>query len=227
MAQITLKITDASGAVSIAGESTITGHEDELEALAIRDLVFAPSTAGKAYLSEVFVTRFRDKATPKLAEACAMGENIKTVTISVFRNTDDGPKVMMQYELEETYVSRIEHETEEDGGGAFLPYVGYGQAGESAHRAALNRWGLTMNADRGYARRRAQPTPAFPMPVAASVSNAEVERLWLNPAKIKWTYTPGRNRAGRGREGLEPADEHRNLGNHCSTGGSTNVSHMC
>ena len=190
MAQITLKITDESGAVSIAGESTITGHADELDALAIRDLVFAPSTAGKAYLSEVFLTRLRDKATPKLAEACAMGENIKTVTISVFRNTDEGPKVMMQYELTETYVSRIEHETEEDGGGAFLPYQGYGHAGESAHRAALNKWGLTMNADRRYARRRAQPTPAFPMPVAASVSNAEVERLWLNPATVKWTYTP-------------------------------------
>ena len=184
MAQITLKIAD------IVGESAITDHVDELEAVAVRDLVFAPSTAGSAYLSEIFVTRLRDKATPKLAEACAMGANIGDVDVFVFRNTEEGPKVMMKYELTDTYVSRIEHETDEDGGGAYLPYVGYGQAGESAHRAALNRWGMTMNADRRYARRRAQPTPAFPRPIGASASNSEVERLWLNPATVKWIYTP-------------------------------------
>lgn len=184
MAQITLKIAD------IVGESALEGHAGELDAVAIRDLVFAPSTAGSAYLSEIFVTRYRDKATPKLAEACAIGENIGDVIVSIFRNTETGPKVMLQYELTQTYVSRIEHETEEDGGGAFLPYVGYGHAGESAHRAALNKWGMTMNADRRYARRRAQPTPAFPMPIGASVSSAEVERIWLNPATVKWTYTP-------------------------------------
>ena len=185
MAQITLKIAD------IAGESAITDHVGELEAMAIRDLVFAPSTAGAAYLSEIFVTRLRDKATPKLAEACAMGANIGDVAVFVFRNTEEGPKVMLEYELTDTYVSRIEHETDEDGGGAFLPYVGYGQSGDSGkHRAALNRWGLTMNADRRYARQRAQPTPAFPRPIGAAASNAEVERIWLNPATVKWIYTP-------------------------------------
>ena len=184
MAQITLKIAD------IVGESAITDHVDELEAVAVRDLVFAPSTAGSAYLSEIFVTRLRDKATPKLAEACAMGANIGDVEVFVFRNTEEGPKVMMKYELTDTYVSRIEHETDEDGGGALLPYVGYGQVGGSDRRAALNRWGLTMNDDRRYSRYRAQPTPAFPRPIGASASNAEVERLWLNPATVKWIYTP-------------------------------------
>lgn len=192
MAQITLKITD------IDGESAIKDHAGELDAVAIRDLVFAPSTAGSAYVSEIFVTRLRDKATPKLAEACAVGTNIGDVVVSMFRNSEDGPVVMMKYELTDTYVSRIEHETGEDGGGAFLPHVGYGQAGESAHRAALSRWGLTMNSDRRYARRRAQPTPAFPMPIGASASNSEVERLWLNPATIKWIYEPDDSNVERG-----------------------------
>ena len=185
MAQITLKIPD------ITGESALTNHVGELEALSIRDMLFAPTTAGSAYLSEVFLTRFRDKASPKLAEACAMGEDLGTVVVSVFRNTETGPTVMMTYELTETYVSRIEHETNEDGGGAFLPYVGYGHLGDSSHRAALVKAGLTMNSDRRYARRRAQPTPAFPQPTGASASNAEVERIWLNPATITWSYKIG------------------------------------
>ena len=185
MAQITLKIAE------ITGESALTGHVGELEALSIRDMVFAPTTAGSAYLSEVFLTRFRDKASPKLAEACAMGVDIGDVVVSVFRNTETGPTVMMTYELTDTYVSRIEHETNEDGGGAFLPYVGYGQFGESSHRAFLVKAGLTMNADRRYSRRRAQPTPAFPQPTGASASNAEVERLWLNAATITWSYKIG------------------------------------
>ena len=182
MAQITLKIAD------IVGESAITDHVDELEAVAVRDLVFAPSTAGAAYLSEIFVTRLRDKATPKLAEACAMGANIGDVDVFVFRNTEEGPKVMMKYELTDTYVSRIEHETNEDGGGAFLPHVGYGQGGGSALRPYLVRAGLTMNDDRRYSRWRAQPTPAFPQPIGPSASNEEVERLWLNPGIVHWKY---------------------------------------
>ena len=182
MALITLKIDE------YAGESEITGHEGELEALSIRDLVFAPSTAGKAYLSEVFVTRYRDKATPKLAEACSMGRNIGAVKVFVFRNTETGPKVMLEYNMTDTYVSRIEHETDEDGGGAFLPHVGYGQGGGSSARAALVAVGLTMNDARGYSRWRAQPTPAFPQPIGASASNEEVERLWLNPATVHWIY---------------------------------------
>ena len=185
MAQITLSID------TINGESALANHVGELEALSIRDAILAPTTAGSAHLSEVFLTRFRDKASPKLAEACALGSDLGTMVVSVFRNTETGPTVMMTYELTHTYVSRIEHETNEEGGGAFLPYYGYGHLGESSLRPYLVRAGLTMNADRRYSRKRAQPTPTFPQPTGAAASNAEVERIWLNPATITWSYKIG------------------------------------
>ena len=43
--------------------------------------------------------------------------------------------------MTDTYVSRIEHETDEDGGGAFLPHVGYGQGGRILTPAPLPRLG--------------------------------------------------------------------------------------
>ena len=186
MAGITLNMS----AGGIVGESAMTGHADELDATAIRDLVRAPDTAAKAYVSEIFVTRYRDKASPKLAEVCSLGVNVGTVTISIFKNTETGPQAFMQYELEETFVSRIEHETAEDNGGAYLPHQGYSGSGGTGDLASIHARGSTMNADRNYSRSRARPRPLFPMPIAASVTDAEVERLWLSAAKIKWTYTP-------------------------------------
>ena len=190
MAVITLKIVDGNGNVSIEGESKLSGHANELEAIAIRDLVFAPSSAGSAYISEIFVTRLRDKASPKLAEACSMGTNLKTVTVSLFKNVGTGKEVFLQYTLTDTFVSRIEHETLEDNGGAYLAHIGYSGEGGSSDRAALNAAGLTMNANRSYSRARAAPTPLYPQPIGASVTDKEVERLWLSAATVQWTYIP-------------------------------------
>ena len=189
MADITVKIEKTAGTISIGGEATQTGHVGELEAVAIRDLIMAPTGTAKAQLSEIFLTRYRDKGTPKLAEACSMGENIGTVTISMFKNTDTGPKVYMQYTLTDTFISRIEHETAEENGNAYLPHQGYSNAAGHMFRTLWNLAGMTQNADRGYARARANPVPVFPQPIS-SVTTDEVERVWLNAATIKWTYTP-------------------------------------
>ena len=189
MATITVKIEKTAGTISIGGEATTTGHAGEVEAVAIRDLIVAPTGTAKAQLSEVFLTRFRDKATPKLAEACSMGENIGTVTISLFKNTEQGPKVYLEYTLTDTFVSRIEHETAEQNGSAYLPHLGYSNAGGHQFRSLWNLAGMNQNADRGYARDRANPVPLFPQPISDATTD-EVERVWLNAATIKWTYTP-------------------------------------
>lgn len=189
MADITVKIEKTPGTISIAGEATVQGHAGELEAIAIRDLIAAPTGTAKAQLSEIFLTRARDKASPKLAEACSVGENIGTVTISLFKNTEIGPKVYMQYTLTDTFISRIEHETAEENGNAYLPHQGYSNLAGHTFRTLWNIAGMTQNADRGYARARANPVPMYPQPISP-VTTDEVERLWLNPATIKWTYTP-------------------------------------
>lgn len=191
MADITVRIEDAAapGSITIEGEATQAGHENELEAVAIRDLIEAPTGTSKAKVSEIFLTRYRDKATPKLAEACSMGRNIGTVTVSLFKNIGGGPKVFMTYKLTDTFVSRLEHETAEENGGAYLPHQGFSGAAGHTFRALWNLAGLTQNADREYSRRRAQPNPVFPQPLG-SVTTDEIERVWLSAATITWTYTP-------------------------------------
>ena len=189
MAEVTVKIEETPGTISIAGGATTQGHAGELEAIAVRDLITAPTGTAKAQLSEIFLTRYRDKASPKLAEACSVGSNIGTVTISVFKNTEAGPKVYMQYTLTDTFVSRIEHETAEENGNAYLPHQGYSNLAGHVFRPLWNTAGLTQNEDRRYARARANPVPVYPQPIS-SVTTDEVERVWFNAATIKWTYTP-------------------------------------
>ncbi|MCY3811462.1 MAG: type VI secretion system tube protein Hcp [Gammaproteobacteria bacterium] len=189
MADITVKIEQSPGTISITGESNMDGHVDELEAIAVRDLIVAPTGTSKARLSEIFLTRYRDKASPKLAEACSLGENIGTATVFLFKNTEDGPKVYLQYTLTDTFVSRIEHETAEANGTAYMPHQGYSNLAGHSYRTAWNQAGLTQNADRRYARARANPVPLYPLPIG-STTNDEVERLWLNAATVTWTYTP-------------------------------------
>ena len=187
--EITVKIEKTAGTVSIEGESVLDGHANELEAMAIRDLVQAPTGSARANISEIFLTRHRDKASPKLAQACSTGENIGTVTIYLFKNVNGGPKAYMTYELTDTFVSRIEHETAEANGGAYLPHQGFSGTAGNVWGALWRGAGLNQNADRGYSRARAQPRPIYAMPPGAATDN-EVERIWLSPATIKWTYTP-------------------------------------
>jgi type VI secretion system Hcp family effector len=187
--QITVKVEKTAGTVSIAGESTVADHASEIDALAIRDLIQAPTGSATAKVSEIFLTRYRDKATPKLAQACSMGENIGTVTIYLLRNVNGAPKPFMTYTLTETFVSRVEHETAEANGGAYLPHQGFSGLQGSVYGALWRAVGMTQNADRGYSRARAQPNPVYGMPMGAA-TDKEVERIWLSPATLKWTYTP-------------------------------------
>jgi type VI secretion system Hcp family effector len=187
--QITVKVEKTAGTVSIAGESTVADHTGEMDAIAIRDLIQAPTGSAKANVSEIFLTRYRDKATPKLAEACSMGENIGTVTIYLLKNVNGTPKPFMTYALTETFVSRIEHETAEANGGAYLPHQGFSGTSGNVFGALWRAAGLNQNADRAYTRDRAQPNPVYSMPMGPA-TDKEVERIWLSPATLKWTYTP-------------------------------------
>ena len=187
--QITLKIEKPAGTVLIGGESTVDGHTGEIDAIAIRDLIQAPTGSATAKVSEIFLTRNRDKASPKLAQACSMGENIGTVTIYLLKNVDGTPSPFMTYTLAETFVSRIEHETAEANGGAYLPHQGFSGTAGNTYGALYRLAGLNQNADRSYSRDRANPNPVFALPMA-DATDKEIERIWLSPASIKWTYTP-------------------------------------
>ena len=160
MADITVRIEKSGGSISIAGEATQAGHEGEIEAIAIRDLIEAPTGTAKAQLSEIFLTRYRDKASPKLAEACSMGENLGTVTVSLFKNTETGPQVFMKYTL--TTVRIAENRDPEDTD-AFLPHRAYiAICGPRVSRAVISRMtqkptGLSRRGPVRYPRPSARP----------------------------------------------------------------------
>ena len=187
--QITIKVEKTPGTISIDGESMVAGHAGEVDAIAIRDLIQAPTGSATAKLSEIFLTRNRDKATPKFAEACSMGENIGTVTIYMLKNVNGAPKPFMTYTLTETFVSRVEHETADDSGTAYLPHQGFSGGAGNLFGAMWRRAGLNQNADRVYSRARANPNPVYPMPLGAA-TDKEIERIWLSPATIEWSYMP-------------------------------------
>lgn len=184
--QITV-LNEKDGDKYIKGETSVSGHDEEWDAIAIRDLIQAPSGTISASVSEVFLTRERDIASPKLAQACASGENIGTVTIYLLTNVGGSPQPWMKYTLTETFVSRIEHETLATNGGAYLPHQGFSGMKGSPGGAGLRAEGLNQNAGRLYARARANPIPIFALPVAEA-TDKEIERVWLSPATIEWRW---------------------------------------
>ena len=183
MAVITIKIPNVNG------EATTEGHTDELEAVSIGDAILAASSSGQASLSEIALGRFRDRASPKLAEACSTGANLGQVEVFIFKNTETGPQVFMKYTLTDTYVSRIEYDTADGKGNAYFPHVGYSNAGPPDWRPTALALNLSVNDVRSYSQQRARPTPVYLVP-AGEYGNDEVERVWLNAATITWTFTP-------------------------------------
>ena len=59
----------------------------------------------------------------------------------------------------------------------------------TSYGALYRDMGLNQNADRPYTRDRARPNPVYSMPMGVA-TDKEVERIWLSPETLKWTYTP-------------------------------------
>ncbi len=192
MATIVVEIT------GIPGESTVSGYENMLDAIGIRETidvavpqgVGSGGGMGRARHSNVELLRYKDVASPKLAQACSAAEALKDVKIHVFRTLDSGAAVYMTYELGQVFVARIEHETLDEQGVAFLPRLVASQRNMPALAPAV---GLASLASSFIAREatavRAAVTPAFSLP-RGRATNREVERVWLNASSISWTYTP-------------------------------------
>lgn len=81
----------------IPGESTHDTHADEIEVLAWSFGITGASTGaggtGRAGFGDLQVTKYVDKATPKLYLACASGEPIRDCRLYVHRPEADKPGV--------------------------------------------------------------------------------------------------------------------------------------
>jgi len=188
MARIVLNLKD------VTGSSKVSGHEGRLDALSVREVIEVGAGGGARH-SDIEVIRLKDKASPKLSVACAAGTKIEEGTI-YFLQSGDSPLSYMEIYLSEVYVSRIEHETEDDAGGVYLPHVVAGSAvsvSSSLGAASLFQPG------KGGALLSTNPSvrPAV-AGTKGSPRNTEVERLWLSAARVRWTYKRDGNNVEKG-----------------------------
>jgi type VI secretion system secreted protein Hcp len=101
---------------TIPGESADDKHKDWIEVLSYSTGISQSSSgssstagarsSGRADFSDFSVVHVLDKASPKLALACAKGEHIKTVTLTLNRATGS-KEPYMEYKLEDVLVSSV------------------------------------------------------------------------------------------------------------------------
>ena len=193
--------------VDIPGESTVTGFEEKVDAVAMRETLEVAAaqssgstsgarTVGQARHSDIELVRIKDRASPKLAQACSSGENLGQSRINLFRTLEQGLVVYMSYTLEQTFVSRIEHDTVDGNGIAYLPHF----VGTSivAPPSSLGLASVVAPMARSQAPAlRMAARPAVPG-VRGPAGTLEVVRVWLNAAQVRWTYTPYKHGAKGG-----------------------------
>ncbi len=97
---------------TIAGESEISGYVGKVEGIGISESVVSSSaSADGKRAAEVEVIRYKDTASPKLAQACAAGSSLGTVGIQLLEDVNGEVKTVMDYSLKATYVKSISYET--------------------------------------------------------------------------------------------------------------------
>ena len=181
MASITLDCTvagESNFTAMVAGTSAV--QENLIQAIAIRD------QTEKGLASEIQLLRYRDRASPKLAEMCAGGKELGTVTINIF-NDADGLAIYMTLKLGAAFVSRIEFDTLDSTGTALERHNG---APDMDMREDGKGGEKTVNDLRGYSRNRARPRPIFAQ-APGTPTNTDVERIWLNYRTVTWTFARG------------------------------------
>ena len=111
-----------------------------------------------------------------------MGE----VEITCFRTLDTGIVPYFTYVLTECFVPRVETETLDASAGALAPHLD----DETDRAPSYYGMGAVVSA---LARTRLD-LPVVPRSLFPSVRGVprtrQIERVWLNPAVVRWTYTP-------------------------------------
>ena len=180
----------------ILGESRISGYEDQVEAIGVRDHIglnlsrgARPSqgrTAGRSRHSSIELIRYRDRASPKLSQACSAGENLGEVAITCFRTLESGVVPYFCVALTDCFAPRVETETLDGTASALGPHLDE----DTDMAPSYHGMGAVVSA---LARARLDlpvaPRAYFPS-VRGVPRTRQIERVWLNPAIVRWTYTP-------------------------------------
>lgn len=104
---------------SIAGESTLSGYENQIECVALRHVIDLPivpqSTArveGTSRHGAIEFEHFVDLATPGLRLAVSAGQNLGEVTVTRLKMVGGDLKPVEIIKLAEAYVVRVDLETQ-------------------------------------------------------------------------------------------------------------------
>jgi len=109
---ILLRIQNGQGGILVEGDSTVPGHEGEIELLGVSFRVTNPTTigsatggagTGKASFSEIVVTKRVDKASPKLFLTAANGTHYPQALITFFDTNKKG-QLLLRFTIELTTV---------------------------------------------------------------------------------------------------------------------------
>lgn len=178
---------------TIPGES-VEGTGGGIDALGINESIeilaanFSQSaaperSAGSGVHSDLEIIKYRDKSSAKLAQAAANNTNLGSVTVELL--TGPGGEAFMTYDLENVFVSRMEHETLDEASTAFFAHYDPSSRARPAPTPAAGIGSLA--ASQVAATGRDGVISLFPQPRGAFTEH-EVERVWLNATKVVWTY---------------------------------------
>ena len=185
MATIVVDIPGIPGeSIEEAGKIDALGINESIEILASGfSATAAPGkSAGTGVHGDIQIIKYRDTSSPKLAEAAANNKNLQTVQIKVL--TGPGGDVFMTYQLENVFVSRMEHETLDEASTAFFNHHDPGQArADIARRGDVGGGGPGVGRDRPRPGAAAVPGAAFGVHRArgrARVAERDQRRLDLS-----------------------------------------------
>ncbi|MYE22977.1 MAG: type VI secretion system tube protein Hcp [Gammaproteobacteria bacterium] len=187
MATIVVDIPGITGeSIEEAGKIDALGIHESIEVLAsgFSQTAAPGKSAGTGVHGDIQIIKYRDSSSPKLAQAAANNQNLQTVEIKVL--TGPGGDVFMTYELENAFVSRMEHETLDEASTAFFNHHDPSTRSKPSPTSLGGVTSLAAN-QVSAASGRDQVLPLFPAPRSAYTEH-EVERVWLNATSVTWTY---------------------------------------
>jgi type VI secretion system secreted protein Hcp len=103
----------------VLGESTDKDHKDWIELLGFDHEFTQPASAtessagggtvGRVNMGHYTVTKYLDKATPKLSEYCCSGKHLPSISIEMMRSSGDSRVKYMEVKMEDAVIGRVQH----------------------------------------------------------------------------------------------------------------------
>ncbi len=100
----------------VAGECLLKGYEDKIECLSFShgvamqmtgDISNKERTSGKPNIQDLTTTKYTDKASPVLSQACCEGRKIGDCKLTVARNEGGNVMPLIIYTLKDAIISSV------------------------------------------------------------------------------------------------------------------------